>query len=162
MTRRALRLEVEVDAPAAQVWERVTDWPAQGEWIPHTHVENVPPDGPPARHVGGRLRAWSGLGPVGFWDTMTITHWDEDEDGGGRCEVLHTGRVVRGEGVFAVEALGPRRCRFVWEEVLELPLGRLGDLGFRGLRPGVERLVQGALDTLRDQVSASGGDVPGD
>ena len=85
-----------VDAPARVVWDYVTDWPRQGEWIPLTRVEAIPP-GAPARAVGERIRAWTGVGPVGFWDTMTITAWQQEGDGSARCEVLHTGRVVRGE-----------------------------------------------------------------
>jgi len=153
--RARLRLEVDVAAPAELLWAHVTDWPAQGEWIPHTRVETVPP-GAPADQVGGRLRAWSGLGRVGFWDTMTITRWDRDARGGGVCEVLHTGRVVRGEGVFAVEATSEQSSRFVWEELLVLPLGRVGALGWRAAGPVATRLVGSALESLRDRVEKEG------
>ena len=151
--RAPLRLEVDVAAPAEVLWAYVTDWPAQGEWIPHTRVETVPP-GAPADAVGARVRAWSGLGPVGFWDTMTITRWERDADGGGVCEVLHTGRVVRGEGVFTVEAVSDATSRFVWEELLVLPLGRAGAFGWRAARPVATRLVGSALETLRRRVEA--------
>lgn len=150
--RVPLRLEVEIAAPAAVVWHEVTDWEKQGEWIPHTKV--LRETGVPTDRVGGRIRAWSGLGPLGFWDTMTITGMTRDADGGGVCEVLHTGRVVRGEGVFAVEALGPDRSRFVWSEILVLPAGRVGALGWAVARPLVVRLVGGALEELRARLEA--------
>ncbi len=139
---------VDVAVPAARLWDYVTDWPRQGEWVPHTRVERVDP-GDPARSVGGRIRAWTGLGPVGFWDTMTITSWQDHEDGGGRCEVLHTGAVVRGEGEFAVETTGPGTSRFLWKEMAVVPFGRLGRLGWRAARPVVERLIDRGLDTMR-------------
>jgi hypothetical protein len=57
---------------------------------------------------------------------MTITAWEEHPDGSGRCEVLHLGSVVRGDGEFAVEARGGARCRFIWWERLEVPGGPVG------------------------------------
>ncbi|MDV3296825.1 MAG: SRPBCC family protein [Brachybacterium paraconglomeratum] len=119
-----------VAAPAALVWDYVTDWPRQAEWIPLTRAEAVPA-GAAAAGVGERIRAWSGIGPVGFWDTMTITGWETDPDGSRRCEVLHTGAVVRGDGAFAVTPEGPGSCRFVWWERLDIPGGPVGALLWR-------------------------------
>jgi carbon monoxide dehydrogenase subunit G len=150
MVRVRLERAVEVAAPASRLWDHVTDWPRQGEWIPQTRVEDVDS----ADRLGGRFRAWSGIGPVGFWDPMTITAWSRDPDGGGRCEVLHLGTVVKGEGEFVVRALGRDRSRFVWAEMVVVPGGRLGALGFRLVRPVVERLIDLGLRTLRDQVQA--------
>jgi len=70
--RTRLQREVDIAAPAEAVWDFVTDWPRQGDWIPATRVERVDA----ADGVGGRFRAWSGLGRVGFWDPMTITAWE--------------------------------------------------------------------------------------
>lgn len=145
MTRVRLERRVDVAAPAALVWDYVTDWPRQGEWVPKTRVERL--DGADA--LGGRFRAWSGLGRLGFWDPMTITAWERAPDDGGRCEVLHRGGVVRGEGEFVVRARGEDAATFVWAEVLELPLGRTGALGWRAARPAVERLIDRALARMR-------------
>lgn len=149
MTRAVVRRSVDVAAPASTVWDHVTDWPAQGEWIPLTRVERVDA----ADRLGGRLRAWTGIGPLGFWDTMTITRWDRHE-GGGECEVLHTGSLVRGEGLFAVESVGPGASRFVWVEVLVLPAGPLGALAWRLLGPLAGRLVDRALAAMARRVEA--------
>jgi hypothetical protein len=146
--RALIRREVPLAVPAAAAWEYVTDWPSQSDWVPHTRVELVDPAAP-ARGVGGRIRAWSGLGRVGFWDTMTITSWEVRPDGGGRCEVLHTGTVVRGEGEFEVVADGPDASRFLWSELAVVPGGRLGALGWRVARPVVERLLDQGLAVLK-------------
>lgn len=166
--RVRLQREVDVAAPASVVWDYVTDWPRQGEWVPRTRVENV--DAAPG--LGGRFRAWSGIGRVrsgasrgvsrhgvGFWDPMTVTAWERTADGGGRCEVLHLGGVVKGEGEFAVHARGEDASRFVWAEVVVLPLGRLGALGWPVVRPLVTLVVDRALRTMRDRVeqAAPGG-----
>jgi hypothetical protein len=62
---------------------------------------------------------------------MVITEWDPPH----RCAVLHTGRVVRGTGLFEVVDLGGGRSRFVWSEELELPLGAVGRAGWLLVRP---------------------------
>ena len=59
--RALIRREIDVDVPAARLWDYVTDWPRQGEWVPHTRVERVDP-GDPARSVGGRIRPGPGSG----------------------------------------------------------------------------------------------------
>ena len=146
--RFRLQCVIEVSAPASVVWDYVTDWPRQGEWVPKTRVETVDD----AASLGGRFRAWTGLGRVGFLDPMTITRWERREDGGGSCEVLHTGRVVRGEGEFAVVSLGPDTSRFVWAEMVVVPGGRAGAAAWRGVRPVVERFIDRGLRTMREIV----------
>jgi Polyketide cyclase / dehydrase and lipid transport len=148
--RTRIERSVDIDAPASEVWDYVTDWPRQEEWIPQTRVENVDE----ARGLGGRFRAWSGIGRVGFWDPMTITAWERDADGGGRCEVLHCGSVVKGEGEFAVVARGAHASTFVWAEVVVVPLGSVGAAVWRVVRPAVERLIDRGLASMRDLVQA--------
>jgi hypothetical protein len=150
-----VRLErrIDVAAPASDLWAHVTDWQRQGEWVPMTRVEVV--DG--ASGLGGQIRAWTGVGKVGFWDPMTITGWERLPDGGGRCEVLHLGQLVRGEGEFSVVSRGADASTFVWAEVLVLPLGPLGAAGWRLVRPAAERVIDRALRTLRDQVEKTRG-----
>lgn len=152
--RALVSSEVRLDAPARGVWSYVTDWPRQGEWIPLTRVEAVPAGSRP-RAIGGRIRAWTGLGPIGFWDPMTITAWEEHADGAARCEVLHTGRVVRGDAEFSVEPLGPSACRFRWWEQLAVPGGPVGAVGavvWKVAGPLVQRGVDAALRRLARQV----------
>lgn len=152
--RELVRRSVDVDVPAEALWDHLMDWPRQGEWIPFTRVECADPDDP-AQAVGGRIRAWSGLGPLGFWDHMTITTWERRPDGGGLCEVLHTGAVVRGEGVFEVVATGPGSSRFHWSELAVVPLGRLGARGWLLVRPVLTRTLDRALARLREQVETA-------
>lgn len=141
MTRVIVRSEVEVPVRAEVVWDYVTDWPLQGEWIPFTRVEEIGR----ADRVGGRIRAWTGIGPIGFWDEMTITAWATSEDGSGRCEVLHHGSVIRGDAEFSVVARGFGACSVRWWEHLELPGGPLGRLAWKVTGPGMQRMVDLAL-----------------
>ena len=155
--RASIGAEARIDAPASVVWDYVTDWPRQGEWIPLTRVEvAADPAGrePGSDRVGGRVRAWTGLGRIGFWDPMTITAWEVADDGRARCEVLHTGRVVRGEGEFTVRPDGPERCTFVWSERLEVPGGPVGALVWRSTGWALRLGVAAALRRLARRVEA--------
>jgi Polyketide cyclase / dehydrase and lipid transport len=123
VTLRLVTASVTAALPAEAAFAAATDWERQGEWMPLTRVSAQGS----GRAVGDRLRAVTGLGPVAFVDSMRITGWEP----GRRCDVLHTGRVVRGTGTFAVEPLGPGRSRFTWSEELELPLGAAGRVAWR-------------------------------
>jgi hypothetical protein len=134
-----VRLEVVVEAPVEQTWAAAVDWDRQGEWMLGTRVRGTAQDGV---GVGGGIEAFTGVGRLGFLDTMEITAWDPPQ----RCAVLHTGRVVRGTGLFEVRELGEERSVFVWSEQLELPLGALGRLGWPVVRPLFLAGVRRSLD----------------
>jgi hypothetical protein len=151
--RALVRAEIRVQAPAQVVWDYVTDWPRQGEWMPMTRVEVLGEPGS-ARQVGGRTRAWTGLGPIGFWDTITITTWEQDADGSGRCEVMHTGRVVHGDAEISVVAEGPEACRFMLWERLDVPGGPVGALLWRIVGRFVQRGVLRVLRRMADRAEA--------
>jgi carbon monoxide dehydrogenase subunit G len=99
-----------VRAEPARVWQVATDWSRQGEWIPGTRMRGG--TGP-----GAAVEAWTGVGRIGFTDSMIITEWDPPR----RCVVRHTGRVVRGSGVFEVLPRG-QLSEFRWTELVELPV----------------------------------------
>lgn len=139
-SRVELTVPVDVNAPAEAVWEAITDWEGQGEWMLGTRVETTSEG--EGRYLGATLSAFTGVGPAGFTDTMEIVEWEPPR----RCVVRHTGKVVRGDGVFEVVELGPERSRFLWSELLDLPLGALGRAGWPLVRPvfraGVEQSLR--------------------
>ncbi|MFZ0325487.1 MAG: SRPBCC family protein [Actinomycetes bacterium] len=136
---------VEVDAPPEVVWDAVTDWPRQSQWMLGTTVRATTAGGV---GLGGGIEAYTGIGRVGFLDPMVITEWDPPR----RCVVRHTGRVVRGDGVFEVLALPLGRSRFVWSEVLQIPGGWLGRLGWPVVAPAFVLGVRRSLQSLADDV----------
>ncbi|MFG2076858.1 Polyketide cyclase / dehydrase and lipid transport [Nonomuraea maritima] len=124
----------QVDAPPEQVFALVTDWPRHREWMVLTT----------ARRTGERtLEAFTGVGPFGFLDTMTITRWEPPS----LVHVEHTGRLVRGRGVIRVR---PHEggSRIVWAEELLLPFGVLGRVGWAAARPFVPALLRLSLRRL--------------
>lgn len=133
-----------VGAPAQQVWDLLTDWDLHDRWMLFTRAEG-------GRAEGETISAFTGVGPVGFLDTMTITVWEPPH----RAVVRHTGRVVRGAGAFEVEALAAGSSRVVWSEWIALPFGPLGRLGWPLVRPVLRQLVQVSLRRLARQVEGA-------
>jgi hypothetical protein len=143
----SLELTVDVDAPVELTWAGATDWARQGEWMLGTRVRGTAQDG---IGVGGGIEAFSGVGKLGFMDTMEITRWDPPY----ACHVLHTGRVVRGTGEFVVRDRGEGRSTFVWREDLDLPLGFIGRLGWPLIKPLFAAGVQASLKKFARWVEA--------
>ncbi len=100
--------------------------------------------------AGSEVVARTAIGPVGFTDTMVITEWAPPR----RCVVRHTGRVVRGGGVFEVVPHG-QHCEFRWTERLELPRAVAGVLGRTVIRPAAQWGLRASLRRLARLVSAS-------
>lgn len=138
-----IQLEVLVQAPVELVWNQITDWPGQSEWMLGTRVSGT------GAEVGGKISAFTGIGPIGFLDTMEITRWEPPF----RCDVLHTGKVVKGTGSFQVEKIDNELSRFIWIEDLEIPLGIIGLMGFKLLRPFFVLGVQKSLDKFAKSVA---------
>jgi len=88
------------------VWQVAMDWSRQREWMWGTQVRG-------GTGIGAEVVARTGIGPVGFADTMVITEWDPPR----RCVVRHTGRIVRGLGIFEVTGSG-QQTEFRWTERL--------------------------------------------
>ena len=142
----SLELTVDVAATVEQTWAGVTGWERQGEWMLGTSVQAKGQPG-----VGEQIEAFTGVGKLGFLDTMVVTRWEPPH----RCDVLHTGRVVRGTGTFEVRAKG-QASQLVWREDLELPWGRLGQIGWPVVRPFFRAGVKHSLKRFAAWVSDPG------
>ena len=106
-----------VPADPERVWHLAMDWSRQREWMWGTQVRG-------GTGAGAEVVARTGIGPAGFADTMVITEWDPPR----RCVVRHTGRIVRGLGIFEVAGRGAQ-TEFRWTEQLQLPWPLSGRLG---------------------------------
>ncbi|MFI5956488.1 SRPBCC family protein [Cryptosporangium sp. NPDC051539] len=139
------RVSVRVTVPSdlETAFAAATDWPAQGRWIPFTHVRVVEGDG---RSPGSVVHAFTGIGKVGFLDVFTVVGWEPPH----RVDVVHTGRVVRGPGAFQLVERGPERTDMIWSEDLHLPFGAVGEfawavvgpLAAAGLKVGLRRFAR--------------------
>lgn len=138
--RTVIAASVDVDVPVDRAWAAITDWAAQGSWMPLTTVEVVNE----ASGSGTRLRAVTGIGRAGVVDEMEIDRWEPPR----RCDVRHDGKVIRGRGVFLVDAIGPDRSRVTWEEHLD-------GLAARATAPAGRRLLSVALRRFAATLSSS-------
>jgi hypothetical protein len=142
-----LSIDVVIAAPPDVVWQAVTDWPAQSDWMLATTVRTTKNDG---RGLGGQFEAFSGIGKLGVLDTMVVTEWQPPH----RVVVEHTGALIRGLGIFEVFALPDGRSRFVWGEELVVPLGAAGRAGWALGRPLVAVAVRRSLELLRRSIES--------
>ena len=140
-----IELEVAIQAPAQKVWDAITNWQAQSDWMLGTKVWPVEGDG---AGVGGKIEAFTGIWRIGFLDTMEITGWEPPK----RCDVNHTGRVVGGTGTVEVVSTGDSTSKFIWSEDLDLPLGIFGKVGFFFVKPGFVFGVRKSLEKFAKQV----------
>jgi len=138
---------VTVDAPAARVWQALTAWDRQSEWViaTRTYATDLVGQG-----VGGGLESFTGVGPLRFKDTMVITEWRPPTI----CRVRHTGRVIRGTGAFEVESAGERGAVVTWSESLVMPFGRFGAVCWPVLQPIASRLLRRSLKSFADWAPA--------
>ncbi len=132
---------VMIQADPEQVWQLAVDWSRHHEWMWATHARG-------GQSAGSEVVARTAIGPIGFTDTMVITGWEPPR----RCVVRHTGRVVRGGGVFEVVQHG-EQCEFRWTERLELPRIFADAVGRAVIRPVVGWGLQASLRRFARLVS---------
>ncbi|HEU0241862.1 MAG TPA: SRPBCC family protein [Micromonosporaceae bacterium] len=126
-----------VNAPAERVFEALTAWERQSEWIPFTTVKITKGDG----GVGSTIEAVTTIGPAVLTDTMRIEAIDRPY----QVRVMHTGKILRGPGVMRCTAMGPGRTQVVWHERFQLPAGLAGKLASPLLWPGSKAGLTRAL-----------------
>ena len=136
---------VDIAAPAQEVFNAVVDWRGQDRWVPLTTVRAGRQAG---IAVGGEIAAYTGVGPIGFLDTMTITRWDVPH----RVDVLHTGNVVKGIGIMTVRPIDAENSRFYWAEDLEVPLGIVGQIGWQLVKTAFAFGIKAALKRFANLV----------
>ncbi|MDR7302828.1 SRPBCC family protein [Haloactinomyces albus] len=123
-----VRQSVQVQEAAEVVWAAATDWSRQREWMLGTEVHVTSGDG---AGPGAELIAFTGLGGIGFLDSMEITEWAPPL----RCVVRHRGTLVRGTGGFHIVRSAADGSTFMWWERFELPA--VGSAVWPLVRPGV-------------------------
>lgn len=140
-----MRLEIDVvtTAPRRIVWDVLTQWERQPEWM--VDAKQVHVVTPQREGVGVTLRCPTNLLGVTVQDVMRVTRWEE----GRLLEVTHLGSVITGTGAFELRD-GPRDATTIhwWEEV-DPPLGALGEWGASTLvRPLLRRVFTRSLTNL--------------
>lgn len=129
-----------INVPINKVWAALADWESQGEWMLQTTVEvtSVIREG-----VGTSIAAFTGIGKLGIMDHMTVTSWNPPTI----CDVVHTGKIIKGTGRFELTALSDNSTRFDWSEEILAPRAI-----FLLIAPGLYAGVRISLSALRRQL----------
>jgi len=130
-----IRVQVEIDATPAQVWDVVEPVERHVDWM-HDAVA-IRFTGEQTRGVGTEFLCDTKVGPLKLVDKMEITEWVPPDAAAGVVGVMgvrHSG-MVTGSGRFTLEPIDPsptgeaRRTRFVWQETLVFPWWLGGPVG---------------------------------
>ena len=119
--KNTLAIRVDCDASIEKVWAKIADWGSQGEWMVATRVwltsdisEGVGTS--IAAFTGPAHRIYPKLSFLGLLDTMTVTTWEPPS----RCDVIHTGKILKGTGRFQLDSNGPNSTTFFWSETIDI------------------------------------------
>ncbi|MCX6443424.1 MAG: SRPBCC family protein [Actinobacteria bacterium] len=103
-----------INAPIEKVWAALADWESQGDWMLQTTVEVTSQI---REGVGTSISAFTGIGKFGVMDHMIVTAWQPPHI----CDVVHTGKIIKGTGRFELVAIDTDTTRFDWSEEIVAP-----------------------------------------
>jgi uncharacterized membrane protein len=139
--RVPIRSRIEIDAPIAEVWDRVVDIPAQPQWM--TEMKSVRVITPGPLGVGTRAEADVRILGITVVDPIEIVEFNPPH----RFAIRHDGRF-EGQGLITLDTLdGGRRTRVDWAETLVPPI--LPTLGALVQGPMFQRIFQADLERLK-------------
>ena len=129
-----------INVPIEKVWAALADWESQGEWMLQTTVDVTSEI---REGVGTSIAAFTGIGKFGIIDHMSVTSWNPPHV----CDVIHTGKIIRGTGRFKLTSLSAQSTRFDWSEEILAPRAI-----FLLIAPGLYAGVRISLSALRRQL----------
>jgi hypothetical protein len=135
-----IAMSLVINVPIEKVWAALADWESQGEWMLQTTVEVTSEI---REGVGTSIAAFTGIGKFGIIDHMSVTSWNPPHV----CDVIHTGKIIRGTGRFKLTSLSAQSTRFDWSEEILAPRAI-----FLLIAPGLYAGVRISLSALRRQL----------
>ena len=131
--------------PPEVVWELITDWEHQGDWMLEARDFKVTS----ASREGVDVRAQATVRIAGITtrDEVEVVAWEPNRQLG----IAHAG-WVSGRGDIYLTQLAPAQTHVFWREQLTAPLGVLGGLGMTLLRPVMKRVFERDLRVLASLV----------
>ena len=131
-------VRLKVRSNIARVWSRLTDWPANSEWIPATKVTVTKQ----TLGVGTEFVGITKIGPLTLPDPMRVIQFNPPMNGRASARVTKLGPPLEGEAGFDLRDLGEDHTELVWfetvstrwartERLFSLPIRLVGWLAFR-------------------------------
>jgi hypothetical protein len=115
-----LRITINLPCSQDRAWAAIADWESQGNWMLQTKVWVTSQI---REGAGTSISAFTGplykfypkFSSLGLLDTMVVTKWQPPEI----CDVLHTGKVLKGTGSFVLSPINSTSTKFNWSETIE-------------------------------------------
>jgi hypothetical protein len=115
-----LRITINLPCSQERAWAAIADWESQGNWMLQTKVWVTSQI---REGVGTSISAFTGplynfypkFSLIGLLDTMVVTKWQPPEI----CDVVHTGKILKGTGSFALSPINSTSTKFDWSETIE-------------------------------------------
>ena len=115
-----LRITITLPCSQERAWAAIADWESQGNWMLQTKVWVTSQI---REGVGTSISAFTGplykfypkFSTLGLLDTMVVTKWQPPEI----CDVVHTGKILKGTGSFALSPINSTSTKFNWSETIE-------------------------------------------
>jgi len=114
MRSNHIAVSLTIKAPIQNVWDELVDWEKQSQWMLQTKVWVTSKI---QNGVGTQISAVTGINSRGILDTMEVSTWQPPF----LCEVIHTGRIIKGTGRFELSAIDAHSTRFDWSEEILAP-----------------------------------------
>ena len=143
MTR--IRTATEIDADPDEVWAVVRDIASHPSWMEDAVAIRFLSDR--REGVGTVFDCDTQVGPLRTTDRMEVTEWEDARVMG----IAHSG-LVTGRGRFTIEAAGPGRSLFTWDEELRFPPRFGGPVAALAARPVLTRVWRRNLRRLKELV----------
>jgi len=133
--------------PPEVVWDLITDWENQGDWM--LEATDFQVTSPMREGVGVEAVATVRIGGLRTRDAIRVIAWDPPRLLG----IQHMG-WVKGVAEVRLTRLENGSTRADWTEELHPPLGLLGDIGVRLFKPIMVRVFSRDLRVLEGLVRA--------
>lgn len=142
-----IRLSRIMPGPAPVVWDLITDWENQGDWMLEASDFVVLTE--QREGVGVVAEATVKIAGISTRDKVRVTGWEAER----RLKIAHEG-WVSGEGELILTGLTDGRTRLDWIETLNPPWGAIGAIGIRATVPAMRRIFKRDLRVLESLVRA--------
>jgi hypothetical protein len=115
-----LRITINLPCSQDRAWAAIADWESQGNWMLQTKVWVT---SQVREGVGTSISAFTGplfkfypkFSRLGLLDTMVVTNWQPPAI----CDVVHTGKILKGTGSFVLSPINSTSTKFDWSETIE-------------------------------------------
>lgn len=114
----SIAITVKLPVSIERAWDAIQDWESQSDWMLQTQVWVTSKI---REGIGTEIEAFTGLMPsrkfFGILDSMRVTQWNPPHS----CEVIHTGKIIKGTGHFRLEEINEKETFFHWSEIVIAP-----------------------------------------